>query len=213
MQVSKKEERKTDYTCPMHPEVHQAGPGNCPKCGMALEPATVVLLASRTEYTCPMHSQIVRDHPGNCPICGMALEPRDATADTGNPELVNMTRRFWVGVALTLPLLAVMISDILPGHPIQHLLRGTLLGWIEFAFATPVVLWEGWPFFQRGWESVVHRSPNMFTLIAIGVVFAELGAIAWIRHRFMDTPWLPATFQVVIGGVLVFLTGVFIGSS
>ena len=106
----------------MHPEVHNAGPGNCPKCGMALEPAAIEAPASRTEYTCPMHPEIVRDAPGSCPICGMALEPRSISADDENPELITMTRRFWVGVALTLPLLAVMLSDILPGHPIQHLL-------------------------------------------------------------------------------------------
>ena len=114
-----------------------------------------------------MHPQIVRDKPGICPICGMTLEARDVSAgsaDSPNPELVNMTRRFWIGVAVTVPLLAVMVSDILPGHPIQHLFAGALLGWIEFALATPVVLWAGWPFFERGWESVVHRSPNMFTL-------------------------------------------------
>src|ERR1039457_197898 len=116
----KKEESNADYTCPMHPEVHKAGPGSCPKCGMALESATIEALSSRTEYTCPMHPEIVRDAPGSCPICGMALEPRTVSADDDNPELVSMTRRFWVGAALTLPLLAVMVSDIMPGHPIQH---------------------------------------------------------------------------------------------
>jgi Cu+-exporting ATPase len=107
----------------------------------------------------------------------MALEPRTVSADDENPELVSMTRRFWVGVALTLPLLAVMVSDILTNHPIQHLLSGALLGWIEFALATPVVLWAGWPFFERGWQSVVHRSPNMFTLIAIGSGSAYLYSV------------------------------------
>src|ERR1035437_8008004 len=131
IQLISKEGSKTDYTCPMHPEVHKAGSGSCPKCGMALEPATIEAPSSRTEYTCPMHPQIVRDAPGSCPICGMALEPRTVSADDENPELVSMTRRFWVGAALTLPLLAVMVSDILPGHPIQHLLPEALLGWIE----------------------------------------------------------------------------------
>jgi P-type Cu+ transporter len=177
-QRAAKEELKADYTCPMHPEVHEAGPGSCPKCGMALEPSTFEAPSSRTEYTCPMHPQIVRDSPGTCPICGMALEPRTVSADDESPELVNMTRRFWVGIALTLPLLAVMVSDILPGQPIQHLLSGALLGWIEFALTTPVVLWAGWPFFERGWESIVHRSPNMFTLIAIGTGSAYLYSVA-----------------------------------
>jgi Cu+-exporting ATPase len=176
--VPAKGEAKADYTCPMHPEVHKAGPGSCPKCGMALEPATIQAPSSRTEYTCPMHPQIVRDAPGSCPICGMALEPRTVSIDDENPELVSMTRRFWVGVALTLPLLAVMVSDILPGHPTQHLMSGAQLGWTEFALATPVVLWAGWPFFERGWESIVHRSPNMFTLIAIGTGSAYLYSVA-----------------------------------
>jgi P-type Cu+ transporter len=149
----------------------------------------------RIEYTCPMHPQIVRDLPGNCPICGMALELRNATADSSNPELVDMTRRFWVGVALTVPLLAVMISDILPGRPIQHLLPE--LGWIEFALATPVVLWAGSPFFERGWQSVVHRSPNMFTLIAIGAGSAYLYSVAAIVAPNI----FPATFRDMSGNL------------
>ncbi len=197
VQVLKTGEPKADYTCPMHPEVHQLGPGSCPKCGMALEAATVVAPASRTEYTCPMHPEIVRDQPGNCPICGMALEPRDVTTDTANPELVNMTRRFWIGVALTFPLLVVMVSDILPGHPIQHLLSGALLGWIEFTLATPVVLWAGWPFFERGWESVRHRSPNMFTLIAIGAGSAYLYSVAAVVAPGI----FPASFRDMSGNL------------
>jgi Cu+-exporting ATPase len=125
-----------------------------------------------------MHPEIVRDQPGNCPVCGMALEPRDVSVGSANPELVNMTRRFWVAVALTVPLLAVMVSDVLPGHPLLHLLTGQWLAWLEFAFATPVVLWAGWPFFERGWASIVHRSPNMFTLIAIGAGSAYLYSVA-----------------------------------
>jgi P-type Cu+ transporter len=195
--VPTKDEAKADYTCPMHPEVHKAGPGSCPKCGMALEPATIQAPSSRTEYTCPMHPQIVRDAPGSCPICGMALEPRTVSIDDENPELVSMTRRFWAGVALTLPLLAVMVSDILPGHPIQHLLSGGLLGWIEFALATPVVLWAGSPFFERGWESVVHRSPNMFTLIAIGTGSAYLYSVAAVVAPGI----FPAAFRDMSGAL------------
>jgi Cu+-exporting ATPase len=203
MQVLKKEEQKTGYTCLMHPEVHQAGPGNCPKCGMTLEAATTAAPASRPEFVCPMHPQIIRDQPGNCPICGMALEPRKASPDSANsinPELVNMTRRFWVGVALTLPLLAVMVSDILPGHPIQHLLAGALLGWIEFVLATPVVLWAGLPFFQRGWESVLHRSPNMFTLIAIGAGSAYFYSVAAVAAPGL----FPATFRDMSGSLALY---------
>jgi Cu+-exporting ATPase len=166
------------FTCPMHPEVQAEKPGFCPKCGMALEPVEISSVSDRTEYTCPMHPEIVRDQPGNCPICGMVLEPRDVSVGSANPELANMTRRFWVAVALTVPLLAVMVSDVLPGHPLLHLLTGQWLAWLEFAFATPVVLWAGWPFFERGWASIVHRSPNMFTLIAIGAGSAYLYSVA-----------------------------------
>jgi Cu+-exporting ATPase len=156
-----------EYTCPMDPEVRQKNPGACPKCGMALEPVSVVT-ADRTEWTCPMHPQIVRSGPGNCPICGMALEPRTVALDDENPELRDMTRRFWASVALSVPIIAVMISDFLPGHPLQHLLGPRLVSWLQFLFATPVVLWAGWPFFVRGWNSIVFRHLNMFTLIALG---------------------------------------------
>jgi P-type Cu+ transporter len=153
--------------------------------------------AASAEYTCPMHPQIVRDRPGACPICGMALEPRTVTADTANPELAGMTRRLWIGAALTLPLLAVMLSDVLPGHPLQHLLPGPLLGWVELLLATPVVLWGGWPFFERGWASIVHRSLNMFTLIAIGSGAAYLYSVAAVL-----VPGLfPATFRDASGNL------------
>ena len=121
----------------------------------------------RTEYTCPMHPQIVRDAPGSCPICGMALEPREVTAEETNPELADMTRRLWISVALAAPMLALMVSAFLPSMPMQHLFSARVWAWIEFALATPVVLWCGLPFFVRGWQSVEHRSLNMFTLIAL----------------------------------------------
>jgi Cu+-exporting ATPase len=125
--------------------------------------------AAAVEYTCPMHPEIVRSGPGTCPKCGMALEPRTATAEEGpNPELVDMSRRFWVGVALTIPLLAAMVSDLLPSMPLHRLVGGQALNWIELAIATPAVLWCGWPFFVRMWQSFVHRSLNMFSLIGIG---------------------------------------------
>jgi Cu+-exporting ATPase len=158
----------TDYICPMDPEIHKIGPGTCPKCGMALEPAFINAAVNAIQYTCPMHHQIVRDEPGNCPICGMTLEPMTVTIEEENPELNSMTRRFWISAAMTLPLLAIMISDLVPGRPLQNLLKGDLLGWFEFVVATPVVLWGGWPFFQRGWISLITRNLNMFTLISIG---------------------------------------------
>ena len=156
------------YTCPMDPEVRQPGPGACPKCGMALEPVTVTLPV-RTEWTCPMHPEIVRDGPGACPICGMALEPRTVADEQPNPELEDMTRRFKVSLILTAPILLVMVADIFPGRPLHGWLSMTTMHWGELLLATPVVLWGGWPFFVRGWMSLVTRHLNMFTLIALGV--------------------------------------------
>ncbi len=165
------------YTCPMHPEVRQEGPGSCPRCGMALDPIEITAPNTKTEYTCPMHPEIVRDEPGFCPVCGMALEPRTVTADEANEELVDMTRRFKIGLVLTVPLFLIAMSDLIPGQPLQHALSGRLLKYIQFALATPVVLWAGWPFFERGWASIVNRSLNMFTLIAIGTGVAYLYSV------------------------------------
>ena len=136
---------------------------------MALETAPGAVLAPATEWVCPMHPEVVRSGPGSCPICGMALEPRTVAAlEEANPELADMTRRFRIGLALTVPLVAIAMSDLLPGQPLQHAVSPRVLAWLQLALATPVVLWAGWPFFERGWASIVHRSPNMFTLIAIG---------------------------------------------
>jgi Cu+-exporting ATPase len=137
--------------------------------------------ATKTEpqgkYTCPMHPQIVRNGPGSCPICGMALEPREVTAEGSNPELVNMTRRLWISVALAVPMLALMVSGFIPSMPMQHMFSARAWAWIEFALATPVVLWCGLPFFVRGWQSIVHRSLNMFTLISLGTGSAYLYSV------------------------------------
>jgi Cu+-exporting ATPase len=177
------------YVCPMCPEVRQIGPGPCPKCGMALEPESPALPASKTEYTCPMHPEIVRAEPGSCPICGMALEPRTVTIEEDNPELRDMTRRFWISLALTAPLLAIAMGSMLSPHWFMggiDIERGNqlvvtpwsaILPWLELILATPVVLWGGWPFFQRGWASVVNRSTNMFTLIAMGTGVAYLFSV------------------------------------
>jgi Cu+-exporting ATPase len=162
------------YVCPMCPEVRETKPVPCPSCGMALEPEMPVA-ATRIEYTCPMHPEIVRPGPGSCPICGMALEPRTVTAvEEENPELRDMTRRFWISLALTAPLLAVAMADMLPGMPVHRALPAGWLPWLELLLATPVVLWGGWPFFQRGWTSIVNRSTNMFTLIGMGTGVAYL---------------------------------------
>ena len=120
-------------------------------------------------YTCPMHPEVVQDEPGTCPKCGMELEPRQVAAEQEeSPELKSMTRRFWVSLVLTIPVLIIAMSDMIPGLSVHHLLPAFLVNWIQLALATPVVLWCGWPFFERGWQSVVNRSPNMFTLIGLG---------------------------------------------
>ena len=166
-----------EYTCPMHPEIRQLRPGSCPKCGMALEPVSAAP-ATKIEYTCPMHPEIVRDAPGSCPICGMALEPRTITVDEEeNPELVDMTRRFWVSVVLSLPVFLIGMNDILPGRPLERIASMDTLGWIQFALATPVVLWGGWPFFVRAWQSIVNFRLNMFTLIGLGVAVAYIYSV------------------------------------
>jgi P-type Cu+ transporter len=159
------------YICPMDPEVRESKPGSCPMCGMALEPESLPMPGA-VEYVCPMHSEIVRSEPGDCPICGMALEARDVPLED-NTELNDMTRRFWMSSALALPVLVLaMVSDLAP-RAIPESVSMTTLQWIEFALATPVVLWSGRPIFQRGWASVVNRHLNMFSLIALGV------GVAW----------------------------------
>ena len=162
-----------EYTCPMHPEVRSSEPGPCPKCGMALEPMSPVAAAEIVEYTCPMHPEIVRDEPGSCPICGMALEPRTITVgDEENAELVDMSRRFWVSLVLTVPVFLVAMAEVIPGLESVGGVSKRSLVFIQLILATPVVLWGGWPFFVRGWQSVVNRSLNMFTLIGLGVSVA-----------------------------------------
>ncbi|MFN3480936.1 MAG: heavy metal translocating P-type ATPase, partial [Thermodesulfovibrionales bacterium] len=163
------------YTCPMHPEIRQEGPGSCPKCGMALEP--VGPPAGKIEWTCPMHPEIIRDSPGSCPICGMALEPRTIVAEEENPELIDMTRRFRVGVILTIPLIFIAMSDYIPLFSLKTLFPLELLKWIELLLATPVVLWAGWPFFVRFWQSIISRNLNMFTLIGLGVGVAYIYSV------------------------------------
>ena len=158
------------FICPMDPEVQSSTPGACPKCGMALEPDMSNPAAlTKLEYTCPMHPEIVRDAPGPCPICGMALEPRTvSTLDAPNPELVDMTRRFRIAAVLAAPVFIVTMADMIGGGRLA-MTRGALVNWMGLALSTPVVFWAGWPFFERAWTSLVNRSPNMFTLIALGV--------------------------------------------
>ncbi len=189
------------YTCPMHPEVRQSGPGACPKCGMALEPVSPAAAAAKTEYVCPMHPEIVRSAPGTCPICGMALERKTVAAEEEeNSELKDMTRRFWVGVILTIPVLIPAMVDYLPGHPLERLASARFWTWFELILATPVVLWGGWPFFVRGWKSIVNRSLNMFTLIGLGVGVAYFYSV--VAAVFPDI--FPASFRGAGGEVAVY---------
>ena len=161
-----------EWTCPMHPEIVQDHPGSCPKCGMALEPKGVPAGTTRIEYTCPMHPEIVQDHPGNCPKCGMALEPKTIVSEEENEELTDMSRRFWISSILAIPVFVLaMVADLAPGWLPEGLSMKTIQ-WIEFALATPVVWWGGWPFFVRGVQSVRTWNLNMFTLIALGVFMA-----------------------------------------
>src|SRR5215831_6998962 len=189
------------YTCPMHPEVRQEGPGACPRCGMALEPVMTAVPGTRTTYVCPMHPEIVRSEPGTCPICGMALEPRTVSLEEeASPELVDMTRRFWISLGLTVPLVLLAMSEMLPGRPVQHALSARLLTWVQLVFATPVVLWGGWPFFTRGWASLVNRSLNMFTLIAIGTGTAYIYSLI----ATLVPGLFPASFRTHSGAVAVY---------
>ena len=193
-----------EFTCPMHPEVRQAGPGKCPKCGMALELVNGIPpppVAAQTEYVCPMHAQIVRSEPGICPICGMALELRSASVqEEDNPELQYMQRRFWAGVALTIPILISSMGMYMPGHPLDQLAAPRTWTWVELILSTPVVLWGGWPFFVRGWQSIINRSLNMFTLIAIGTGVAYLYSLVAVLLPEI----FPPSFRGEAGEVAVY---------
>jgi len=159
------------YTCPMHPEIRERHAGSCPSCGMTLEPVAAPELGPNHEYYCPMHPDVVQDRPGACPRCGMTLEARVGD-DHEQPEeeLLDMRRRLWVSVVLAVPVIVLgMISDLIPGRPIQQMLSARLTSWIQFVLATPVVLWCGRPFFVRGWRSLAKPSLNMFTLISAGI--------------------------------------------
>ena len=163
------------YTCPMHPEVVQVGPGSCPKCGMALVPM-VPAAPVAAEYTCPMHPEVRSDRPGNCPKCGMALVPV-AGAEEDSAELRDMTRRFRVSAVLSAPLVLIAMGPYF-GFAEPFGLAPPVRGYVEFALGTPVVLWGGWPFFHKFALSLKNRSPNMYTLIGLGVALAYLFSLA-----------------------------------
>jgi Cu+-exporting ATPase len=183
----------------MHPEVENAGPGDCPKCGMALEPAVPEL--PKTRWTCPMHPEIVRDEPGSCPVCGMALEPMaPAEEEESNPELDDMMRRFRASLALTLPVFAIAMGEMWTGNPLAGRASPHTLAWIQLVLGTPVVLWGGWPFLARGWASIRTGNLNMFTLIAVGSGAAWLySTVATVAPRIF-----PASFRGADGEVAVY---------
>ena len=179
------------YTCPCHPEVRSDVPSECPECGMALE--AEMPAPARTEYVCPMHPGVARDAPGSCPECGMALEARAALPDDGpSPELADMRRRLAVACTLTLPVLAIAMSEMVPALDARVWLGPAWFGWTQALLATPVVLWCGWPFFDRAWTSLVTRRLNMFTLVAIGT------GSAWLASTFalLFPALLPQAFLV-----------------
>jgi P-type Cu+ transporter len=163
-QTAQPVEHNVEYTCPMHPEVRQMGPGSCPKCGMALEPVTI------------------------------------SAEQEENPELADMTRRFWVSVALTIPVVLVGMADFIPGRPLEQLASARVWTWFELIAGTPVVLWGGWPFFVRGWQSLVNRSLNMFTLIALGVGVAYFYSL--VAALFPES--FPDSFRSESGGAAVY---------
>lgn len=188
------------YTCPMHPEVRSDRPGSCPKCGMALEPV-LPGGAAKTEWVCPMHPEVVRDAPGSCPVCGMALEPRaGAATEEENHELGDMKRRLWFAAAVTVPLVFLAMGDLLPGHPISHLLSLRARTILELILATPVCTWAAWPFFVRAIQSVRLKSLNMFTLIGLGVFVAY----AYSLTAALAPGIFPAAFRGEGGQVAVY---------
>jgi Cu+-exporting ATPase len=182
------------YYCPMCPGVESDKPGDCPKCGMALEKsATTQPAETKTLYTCPMHPEVEQDHPGDCPKCGMPLEPKVVTLETedDSAELRDMSRRFWIALSLSLPVLVLAMAHAIPGFHLEQVLSAKANQWVQFILSTPVVLWAGWPFLARGWRSVKTWNLNMFTLISLGVGTAYLFSVA----AFLFPEMLPLSYR------------------
>ncbi len=207
-------DESTIYTCPMHPEIEQQGPGTCPKCGMALEPKGLPVVSTKTQYTCPMHPEIIRDQPGTCPICGMALEPMTVEAEDDSHELNDMMRRFKIGALFAIPVFfSAMAAEFWP-EAMAELINPNLRQWIEMVLSAPVVIWCGWIFYERAIQSVVTRNLNMFTLIGLGVSVAWVySAIATVfpgifpAEVFNDVGVVPAYFEAAAVITVLILLG------
>ena len=214
MAASEAQDRRGGYGCPMHPEVRADGPGACPDCGMALEAIGAPAPAETVEYTCSMHPEVVQAEPGACPICGMALEPRTVSAvEPPDPELLDMTRRFWVSLALSVPLMAIAMVEMAPGVIDVGAAAARALPWAQLVLASPVILWGGAPFFVRGWRSLVTMRLNMFTLIAIGTgaayAFSLLGVAipGQFPEAFREGGTVPIYFESAAFIVTLVLLG------
>ena len=196
-----REEKGSVHTCPMHPEIREKSRGDCPKCGMALEPEKPKKDETRTEWTCPMHPEIVRYEGGDCPKCGMALEPRTVTAEEEeNREYIYMRNRFWVSAVLTLPVLLIAMRSFFGLNFLEEVLGAKLLHWVEFILATPVVLWGGWIFYVRAWKSIVSWNLNMFTLIGLGTSVAYVYSVVALLFSHI----FPASLRSADGTVGVY---------
>lgn len=189
------------FVCPMCPEISEPVFGSCPSCGMALESAALPSLYSAARYVCPMHPEEEQELPGWCSSCGMALELRagEPREEVGG-ELQDMSRRFWVSAALSLPLLILAMGEMIPGDPLAGLISHQARGWLQFLLATPVVLWGGAPFFRRGIDSLRHRRANMFTLIAAGTGVAY----GYSLFALLAPGLLPASAQGMGGLIPVY---------
>jgi Cu+-exporting ATPase len=199
-----------EWFCPMCPGVESDEPGACPKCGMALEHNPAFVKSNEAIYTCPMHPEVRQDHPGVCPICGMALEPVGAVATEDDSELRDMAMRFKIGLLLGLPVLVLAMGAHFP--PLDAI-PPKISAWIQFVLSTPVVLWCGWPFFERGARSIVTRALNMFTLISLGAGAAYIFSVIallfskFLPHTFTHGGAVPVYFEAASFIIVLVLLG------